>query len=242
MSENQTAAAVSTRQLVKSFENGELATPVLKGIDLDCRAGEILMIVGPSGCGKTTLLSCVAGTLDIDSGRIFVFGEEISAMKEKTLLDFRAQNLGFIFQSFNLIPTLTLAENVAVPMFLNGYDEEEARASSMEILEKVGLGKRGDDKVTHLSGGQQQRVAIARALVHQPRLVICDEPTSALDGKTGAGVVALLKDVAKSEGRSVILVTHDHRIFHFADRIVEMEDGQVLAIHDDPKNFIGKLV
>ena len=224
--------AVEVSGLEKSFENGEARTQVLKGIDLTCYAGEILMIVGPSGCGKTTLLSCMAGTLEIDRGHVTVFGNEVTSMSDDELLSFRASHLGFIFQSFNLIPTLTLAENVSVPMLLNFYDEKEALSKSVELLNRVGLEGRFDSRPHQLSGGQQQRVAIARALVHEPNLVICDEPTSALDGKTGQTVVALLKEVALSEDRAVIIVTHDSRIFEFADRLAEMNDGHIEKISE----------
>ncbi len=232
--------SVVTKNLHKSFSDGSTKTHVLKGIHLECRPAEMLMIVGPSGCGKTTLLSCIAGTLEIDEGEVRLLGQNITAMSEEALISFRRAHLGFIFQQFNLIPTLNLTENVSIPLILNGYEEEEAEEISSRMLSSVGLGEKLKQRPSQLSGGQQQRVAIARALVHKPELVICDEPTSSLDGKTGHSIVALLKEIAQNSHRSVILVTHDSRIFHFADRIVEMDDGRIKQIYNDPSEFTRK--
>jgi putative ABC transport system ATP-binding protein len=222
--------AVSVRGVDKGFGKGEARVVALRGADLDARAGEMLMIVGPSGCGKTTLLSCIAGTLRVDGGEVEVFGQMLSAMSPGKVTRFRAENLGFIFQQFHLIPTLTVRENAGVPLLIRGVPFREAMRRADAMLERVGLGGRGGSRPNQLSGGQQQRVAIARALVHEPRLVICDEPTSALDRDTGHAVMELLRDVARSERRCVLVVTHDSRIYEFADRIAEMEDGRVIRI------------
>ena len=189
------------------------------------------MIVGPSGCGKTTLLSVICGTLGFDSGNISVFGHDLRRMRDTEITGFRGKNVGFIFQQFNLIPTWTALENVSVPVLLNRGSRKEAEERAAHLLREVGLESRTRSYPTQLSGGQQQRVAIARALIHEPRLVICDEPTASLDAASGRKVLELLKESACRPDRCVIVVTHDSRIFHFADRIAEMEDGVVKKVH-----------
>jgi len=193
-----------------------------------------MMLVGPSGCGKTTLLSIIAGTLHADSGSIDVFGRQLHTLSRGELTRFRQKHLGFVFQSFSLIPTLTVRENVAIPLLLHGLPHRTAMSRAGAMLERVGLAGREEAAPTALSGGQQQRVAIARALVHEPDLLICDEPTSALDKDTGASVMQMIRDLSRSPDRCVIIVTHDHRIFPYADRIAEMEDGCILRTHDSP--------
>ncbi|MDB6066592.1 MAG: transporter related-protein [Pedosphaera sp.] len=224
--------AVHVRGVTKTFGKGEARTVALKGVDFDARLGEMLLIVGPSGCGKTTLLSVIAGTLEFDGGEIDVFNTSLHALTNRGVTDFRKRNVGFIFQQFNLIPTLNLVENVSVPLLINGQSRKQAEAKARVLLDKLGLEGRGKDFPTNLSGGQQQRVAIARALVHEPRLVICDEPTSALDKDTGAKIMELLRDVARHPERAVIVVTHDNRVFKYADRMTEMEDGRVERVHE----------
>jgi putative ABC transport system ATP-binding protein len=228
--------AVSVTGIVKSFGDGGSKLTVLKGIDLQARAGEILMLVGPSGCGKTTLLSIIAGTLNVDSGSIEVFGQRLDKMRKSAITKFRAHNIGFIFQSFNLIPTLNCAENVSVPLLIQGVSPGKAEKKAREVLGIVGLGDRWKNRPNQLSGGQQQRVAIARALVHEPRLIICDEPTASLDAKNGHVVMDLFQQVARVPGRAVIIVTHDNRIFPYADRIAQMDDGQIVEVHDVDKS------
>lgn len=196
-----------------------------------------MMLVGPSGCGKTTLLSAIAGTLRIESGSIQVFGHPLEKMSGSALTRFRAKNIGFIFQQFNLIPTLSIAENVGVPLLIQGVSSSKALKRSREILEKVGLGNRWKDRPTKLSGGQQQRVAIARALIHEPPLVICDEPTAALDAQNGEIVMDLFRQVARASDRAVIIVTHDNRIFSYADRIARMDDGEIIDIKEQPQQI-----
>ncbi len=191
-----------------------------------------MMLVGPSGCGKTTLLSAIAGTLRIDGGNVEVFGNSLEKMSAGALTRFRAEKIGFIFQQFNLIPTLNIAENVSVPLLIQGYSNRKAIKRSREILEKVGMGERWHERPNKLSGGQQQRVAIARALVHEPPLVICDEPTAALDAQNGEIVMDLFRAVARSSDRAVIIVTHDNRIFSYADRIARMDDGEIIEVHE----------
>ncbi len=224
--------AVSVSGIVKSFGDGDDRLTVLHGIDLDARDGQILMLVGPSGCGKTTLLSIIAGTMHADSGEVEVFGTRLDRMKNGVVTKFRALNIGFIFQSFNLIPTLNCAENACVPLLIQGMPFGKAVKKAREMLDRVGLADRWKSRPSHLSGGQQQRVAIARALVHEPRLVICDEPTASLDAHNGHMVMELFHDVARQPGRAVIIVTHDNRIFQFADRLARMDDGRITEVRD----------
>jgi putative ABC transport system ATP-binding protein len=229
--------AVNVSNVVKSFSAGDSRTYALKGATLTAAFGELLMIVGPSGCGKTTLLSVICGTLKCEEGDLHVFDHDLRAMKDGQITQFRCQNVGFIFQQFNLIPTLTASENASIPLILNGVSAEEARKRATAVLAEVGIGEKADAYPAQLSGGQQQRVAIARALVHEPRLIICDEPTAALDAASGRKTMELLKSSALQPDRCVIVVTHDNRIYHFADRIAEMEDGKVTGLFDDPKNY-----
>jgi putative ABC transport system ATP-binding protein len=221
--------AVICRDVVKTYGKGEIAVRALKGVSLEAKFGELLMIVGPSGCGKTTLLSVMCGTLRADSGTIELFAKSISSMPERELTAFRARNVGFIFQQFNLVPTLTAQENVSIPRLLNGAPYATAQQDAGAMLAQVGLGGREKSFPSQMSGGQQQRVAISRAMVHQPRLVICDEPTASLDAAAGQRAMDLLRESARHPDRCVIVVTHDSRIFHYADRIVEMDDGLVTA-------------
>lgn len=197
----------------------------------------MLLIVGPSGCGKTTLLSVIAGTLEFDGGEIDVFDTSLHGLRPRAVTEFRKRNVGFIFQQFNLIPTLNLIENVSVPLIINGIGRRAAEKKAAALLDELGLEGRGQDTPLNLSGGQQQRVAIARALVHEPRLIICDEPTSALDKETGAHIMELLRKVARKPDRCVIVVTHDNRIFKYADRMTEMEDGRVQRVHESFGHF-----
>ena len=223
---------ITVRGLEKSFGDGAARRQVLHGIDLAARNSELMMLVGPSGCGKTTLLSLVAGTLAPDKGEIEVFGEKLHLMSKRALTAFRARNIGFIFQQFNLIPTLTLAENAGVPLLIQGVRPGAAEKKAREWLDRVGLGDRWKNRPSQLSGGQQQRVAIARALVHDPRLIICDEPTASLDAQNGTVVMDIFRECTRQAGRAALVVTHDNRIFKYADRIAQMDDGRIVEVHD----------
>ncbi len=223
--------AVKTKGVTKAFGRGDSAVVALKGVDFEAYCGEMVMIVGPSGCGKTTFLSVVCGTMQADAGSVDVFGTDLIHLGKSRLTAFRGKNVGFIFQQFNLIPTWNIVENASVPLLLNGASRAQAEKEASRLLTEVGLGKRLGAYPRELSGGQQQRVAIARSLVHGPRLLICDEPTASLDAASGKKVMELLKASACRPDRCVIVVTHDSRIFQFADRIVEMEDGAAKAVH-----------
>lgn len=234
MMDNQTQpAAVSLRRIVKSFGTGDTKVTVLRGIDLDIYLGEMLLLVGESGGGKTTLLSAIAGILDIDEGDIDVLGVPLSDLPAGRRTTFRGQTMGFIYQQFNLLPALTAAENVAVPLLIQKISHSAALRRARAMLERVGLGDRAEFLPKNLSGGQQQRVAIARALVNEPRLLICDEPTAALDGPNGQKIMELLREVGRAPDRCVVIVTHDSRIFHFGDRIANLTDGRIVSIESN---------
>ena len=218
------------RDLYKEFITADTKTVALNHIDLEVYDGEFLMIMGPSGCGKTTLLSVIAGILKPDSGDCIVHGMSYGSMSQNQMLAFRAKNVGFIFQAFNLIPTLTIAENVSLPLQILNYDRKVALAKAHEILELVGLHGRENERPQSLSGGQQQRVAIARSLVHDPKFLICDEPTSALDHTMGASIMDLMKNLNKKMNMTCIIVTHDPRIQTYADRIAYMDDGNISKV------------
>ena len=221
---------IQARGVVKSYAKGAETVRVLHGIDLDVDDGEWVALMGPSGSGKTTLLNLLGG-LDVpDEGSIQVAGEELVGQGNVDLAAWRARHVGFIFQLYNLLPVLTAFQNVELPLLLTPLSRRERREHVEVALSTVGLSDRMDHAPSQLSGGQQQRVAIARALVHEPRLLVCDEPTAALDSQAGRRVMGMLRDVALSSERAVVIVTHDDRIFHFAHAIARMEDGRVLAV------------
>ena len=222
------APAISVRGVIKDFGAGQTAVRALHGIEADIQPGELTFLVGESGSGKTTLISIIAGILYPSEGTVRVFGTEIYDLRENDLVKFRLANIGFIFQQYNLIPTLTAAENASVPLIAAGVEKSEAIARARDTLERLNIGQLADRLPRQLSGGQQQRVAIARALVHNPRLVVCDEPTAALDAASGRRVMDLLREVALDADRAVIIVTHDNRVFDLADRILDMEDGRIV--------------
>lgn len=220
--------AIRCEKLFKTYGSGANAVHAVKGVDLVVNTGELLLIVGPSGSGKTTLISVIAGILPYEEGVCNVFGKEYRAMDEEEKTQFRKTNIGFVFQSFNLIPMLTATENVAVPLLLNGMESVEAETRAKTLLTELDLFDKLQTSPKELSGGQQQRLAIARGYIHEPRLIVCDEPTAYLDHKTGNMVMEILKKKVLNKDRAVIVVTHDPRIFSYADRILEMEDGQLV--------------
>ena len=226
--------AVRCRGVTKSFPMGDGAVEVLHGIDFEVPAGELTMLVGPSGCGKTTLISIIAGILSATTGEVETCGKPLTLMSDAEKVAFRRSNIGFIFQQYNLLPALTAAENAAIPLVAAGMPIARAAAPAAAILDRIGMGAHLGKLPNQLSGGQQQRVAIARALVHAPRLIVCDEPTAALDADSGQTVLEILKDAALAPDRAVIVVTHDTRIYRFADRIAAMEDGRIHAVRTAP--------
>jgi len=208
-----------------AFQAGQQRFQILQGIDLEIRSGDIQLLMGPSGSGKTTLLSILAGLLTPTTGKVYLLGEEITKMSRTKLSRFRRQNIGFIFQDFNLFPALTAAENIEAVLNIKGIRGKAARYQAQALLEQVGLGLKANQKPGDLSGGQKQRVAIARALAGNPRLIMADEPTAALDSHSGHTVIELLRHLAKEGGCTVLMVTHDPRIIDVADRVAHLEDG-----------------
>jgi len=221
---------ISCKDIIKTFNAGDAEVKALQGITLDVYEHELLMLVGPSGCGKTTFVSALTALLSFESGSCKILGKEISTMENEEKTAFRGENIGFVFQSFNLLPSLSALENIALPLTIAGVKRAKALSQAREMLKAVELELKSDTKPNNLSGGQQQRVAIARALVHTPKIVICDEPTSSLDHKSGQVVMELLKKMTKEKGATMIVVTHDSRIYKYADRMAYMEDGKIIKI------------
>jgi putative ABC transport system ATP-binding protein len=221
---------VTCREVVKIYGRGNAEVHALRGVDLDVYAGELTMLVGPSGCGKTTLLSVMAGILHATSGRVTAMATDLERLSSWRRTAFRRDHVGFVFQQFNLLPALTAAENAAVPLVIQGYSKWKAVSAARALLTKMGMGDRVNNLPGQLSGGQQQRVAIARALIHHPQLLVCDEPTSALDARTGHTILELLKSIAVEGDRAVVIVTHDSRIFEFADTMARMDDGRIVSL------------
>ncbi|WP_448513785.1 ABC transporter ATP-binding protein [Parathermosynechococcus lividus] len=209
------------------YQSGHQLTPVLHGINLSIQTGHIHLLMGPSGSGKTTLLSILAGILTPTSGKVFVLGQDITQMKKNELARFRLNNIGFVFQSFNLFPALTALENVEIAFNLKGVATKDAKVRAAKLLDEVGLGDRLNFLPQNLSGGQKQRVAIARALAGDPKIIFADEPTASLDSQSGQQVIKILYKLAKQKGCTVMIVTHDPRIIPIADRITKIEDGRI---------------
>ena len=220
--------AASCQNVKKTYGKGPAAVQALRGVDMEVHAGELLMLVGPSGSGKTTLLSIISGILSQDAGQCLIFGQNLNAMPNDKKTAYRRKAIGFIFQAFNLVPMLTATENASMPLILNGIPQEEAFAKAQELLTRVGLGHRLNSLPPQMSLGEQQRIAIARGCIHHPKLIVCDEPTSALDHETGQKVLEIFKEIALTGKCALIVVTHDARIFHFADRILKLDDGHIV--------------
>ncbi|HYT60887.1 MAG TPA: ABC transporter ATP-binding protein [Haliangiales bacterium] len=220
--------AVRCSDLQKDFGEGATRVQVLRGVKFDAFQGQLTFLVGPSGCGKTTLISVIAGLLDSSGGEVELFARNVNQLSANERILFRRKNLGFVYQQYNLLPALTAAENAAVPLLAAGVRRREAVDKSKALLVRLGMEDRLDTLPAKLSGGQQQRVALARALVHEPRLILCDEPTAALDHATGESVMELLAGNAVHPNRAVIVVTHDTRVFHYADAIAHMDDGRIV--------------
>jgi putative ABC transport system ATP-binding protein len=226
-------SAITVRQLTKKYEEGSNGTFALRGVDVDVHPGELLLLMGPSGSGKTTLLSIMGCILTATSGSVQVAGREVVGLSEKQLPALRLEHIGFVFQGFNLFPTLTAGENVELMLDLKGIGGEKAKKRTQELLDQVGLRDKYDAVPADLSGGQKQRVAIARALAGDPGIILADEPTAALDSHTGRNVMEMMSELAHKRGRAVVIVTHDSRVLSFADRIVTIEDGKVSSRNEE---------
>ncbi|MDX2239139.1 MAG: ABC transporter ATP-binding protein [Leptolyngbyaceae cyanobacterium bins.302] len=223
--ERASRKAVVAQGVEMTFRSGAVASPVLQGVDLEIPYGEIQLLMGPSGSGKTTLLSILAGILTPTQGKVYLLGQDVTAMSKDMLSKFRLDNIGFIFQGFNLFPALTAQENVEVALRMKGIRGKTAKQDARDLLNQVGLSDRLSYLPKDLSGGQKQRVAIARALAGNPRLIMADEPTASLDSHSGHTVIELLRDLAKESNRTVLIVTHDPRLIDVADRVTHLEDG-----------------
>jgi len=226
-------SAISVRNVSKTYEEGAGNVPALQGIDLDVVPGEVILLMGPSGSGKTTLLSIMGCILRASSGSVRVAGIETADLSEKELPAVRLQHIGFIFQGFNLFPTLTVGENVELALDLKSVRGSKAKQEARGLLDVVELGQKYDTFPSDLSGGQKQRVAVARALAGSPSVILADEPTAALDGRTGRTVMQTMHNLAHKHGRAVVVVTHDSRVLEFGDRIVHMEDGRIVPGHEE---------
>ena len=221
--------AIAVRQLTKKYDEGATGTLALGGVDLDVHPGELLLLMGPSGSGKTTLLSIMGCILTASSGSVRVAGREVVGLSEIQLPALRLEHIGFVFQGFNLFPTLTAGENVELMLDLKGVSAAKAKKRAEQLLDQVGLAQKYGSFPADLSGGQKQRVAIARALAGDPGIILADEPTAALDSHTGRTVMEMMSELAHKRGRAVVIVTHDSRVVSFADRIVKIEDGAIAA-------------
>jgi putative ABC transport system ATP-binding protein len=219
---------ISCKGIKKSYGEGENRVDALKGIDLDIHESQLTLLVGPSGSGKTTLLSIITTILTPDEGQLFLLDQDIKKMTKKEKALFCRHTLGIVFQSLFLVPTLTVAENVTLPLLVAGFSQEAAMEKAITTLKQMNLAHRCNISPAILSKGQQQRVAVARALINDAKILVCDEPTSSLDQASGVEVMTFLRELALHSSRTILVVTHDHRIFPFADRIVEMSDGQIM--------------
>jgi putative ABC transport system ATP-binding protein len=230
---NRENAAIFCNNIIKTFGEGNARVEALRGVSLTIHYGELRLLMGPSGSGKTTLISIMAGIMTQDSGECLVNGIDVNHLPDKERTHFRGQNIGFVFQSFKLLPIITVEENISIPLLINGVQKKEALDRSKQVLTELGMEDKIGSYPTQLSGGQQQRVAIARALVHRPQCVVCDEPTSFLDHHTGIKIMELLQHLVQKDKITLIVVTHDPRIVQFADKIDYVEDGRIIDHPDE---------
>jgi ABC-type lipoprotein export system ATPase subunit len=229
MTHNETAetAMVEARGVEKEYVTGGTRIRVLRGVDLSIPRGEMVAVMGPSGCGKTTLLNCLSGLDEFDGGEVLIGGESISGMSDRKRTRFRAERMGFIFQTYNLIPVLSAVENVELPLLVAGARPKEARAQALAALETVGIPEQANKRPNEMSGGQQQRVTVARSLVNEPAIVWADEPTGALDSETSGEIVDLLVKLNREQEQTFVLVTHDASVAGRAHRTIRMRDGLI---------------
>ena len=219
---------IVANQLRKTFRTGNVTVQALRGVDLSIERGEMVAIMGPSGCGKTTLLNCLSGLDDFDSGEVIIEGTALRVMNDRARTNYRARRMGFVFQTFNLLPVITALENVELPLLVSGVRPGEARRRAGAALEQVGLSDRMQHRPAELSGGQRQRVTIARSLVNEPAIVWADEPTGNLDSEAANDVLGLMRRLNRERGQTLVIVTHDHEIGDACDRIVRMRDGLIV--------------
>lgn len=219
---------ISANSVQKWFRNGKVEVHALRGVDIAVQPGEMVAIMGPSGCGKTTLLNCLSGLDEFDEGEVYIEGVPLSAMNDRERTRHRAQRMGFIFQTYNLLPVITAVENVELPLLVAGMRPSVARRRALEALEQVGLSNRAHHRPAELSGGERQRVTVARALVNNPAIVWADEPTGSLDSKTADEIVALIRTLNRERGQTFVVVTHDPDVAAACNRIVHMRDGRIV--------------
>jgi putative ABC transport system ATP-binding protein len=228
------AVAETTREIVlakgihKTYSTGAVKTHALRGVDISVERGEMIAIMGPSGCGKTTLLNCLAGLEEFEQGAIYIDGTPLKGMSDDNKTEYRARQMGFVFQSYNLLPVLSAVENVELPLLVSGTSAKEARRLALEALDMVAMGRWARNKPAELSGGQRQRVTIARALANKPAIVWADEPTGALDTETANEVMDVILKLNRENGQTFVFVTHDPRIGAMLDRVINMRDGLIV--------------
>jgi ABC-type lipoprotein export system ATPase subunit len=222
-----TETIIEVEDLVKTYRSGGVEVPALRGVSLRVRRGEMLAIMGASGSGKTTLLNCISGLDHFDSGTVRIDGVDLASLSNRQKTSYRAHNMGFVFQTYNLLPVLSAVENVELPLVVSGGDTREARRLALAALDRVGIADKADSLPARLSGGQRQRVTIARALVNEPAIVWADEPTGALDSKTADDIITLIEELNREQGQTIVMVTHDAAVGRRCDRLVSMTDGRI---------------
>jgi len=222
-----TGLAIEVEDLVKTYASGDVQVQALKGVSLEVRRGEMVAIMGASGSGKTTLLNCISGLDTFDSGVVRIGGVDLKTLSDKQKTSYRAHNMGFVFQTYNLLPVLSAVENVELPLVVSGVDARQARRLALQALDRVGLAGRANNRPGQLSGGQRQRVTIARSLVNDPEIVWADEPTGALDSKTADEIISLMEQMNREHGQTFVIVTHDAGVGRRCDRLVTMTDGEI---------------
>jgi len=220
---------IEINRIVKTYSAGSQQVHALRGVSLSVRRGEMVAIMGPSGCGKTTLLNCASGLDIVDAGTISIAGSNLADLSDKTRTTFRARNMGFVFQTYNLLPVLSAVENAELPLIVSGVNPKEARSRALEALETVGLRHLASNRPSQLSGGQRQRVTIARSLVNRPEIVWADEPTGALDSRTADDIMTLMEELNREQGLTFVIVTHDPNVGARCNRIVKMHDGVIVS-------------
>lgn len=220
---------ITATQLHKNYYTGNVEVQALRGVDLTIEQGEMVAIMGPSGCGKTTLLNCLSGLDELDAGEVLIEGESLHKMGDRARTRYRARRMGFIFQTYNLLPVLSALENVELPLLVSGVAPKAARERAIAALEQVGLGERMHHKPAELSGGQRQRVTIARALANEPAIIWADEPTGNLDSKTAADILTIMQDLNRQHQQTFVIVTHDPEVGELCDRVIHMYDGQIVS-------------